>query len=264
MKPRQIDVLIEAGSAEFPIRIVVEARNKGRKLDVIAVDAFLTLLKDVQAHVGVMVCPFGYTRAAINQARNNDRDIYLEVLDLADLMDWQGPTAIPYSRGNGVSLIAPLGWVVDGSRQPGTLARLYERGRTQDQAIERGEFMYINFWTKADGTSDIPSLLDHQRQYLEKTPGALIEIADGINGRYKTRVRIFSRADHPEFCEITGFVEYDDFILMCVSLGPPEKRCENLRRTRFVMESALPMKVDVVSNLSQAGPASPPASRERS
>jgi Restriction endonuclease len=85
-KLRQIDVLIETGSAEFPIRIVVEGRNKGRKLDVTAVDAFLTLLKDVQAHVGVMVCPLGYTAAALNQARNNDQDVYLEVLNLAELM----------------------------------------------------------------------------------------------------------------------------------------------------------------------------------
>ena len=38
---RQVDVLIEAGSAELPIKIAVETRHLGRKIDVGHVEGFL-------------------------------------------------------------------------------------------------------------------------------------------------------------------------------------------------------------------------------
>jgi hypothetical protein len=160
--------------------------------------------------------------------------------------------------------MAPLGWVVDGSKQSGSLARMYERGRTQEEAIRSGEFMYINFWTKIEGTSDLQNLLDHQKKYLEEASVARIKLVDGIRSCYKTLVRYYTRLDYPNLIEITGFVEYEDFILMCVLLGPPARQRENLRRVRFVMESALSMKVEVVNTISPTDPASPQPEPEHS
>jgi hypothetical protein len=244
--PRQIDVLIETGSAEFPTKIVVEARYFSRKLDVKHVEAFLTKLKDVRAHVGVIVSPLGYTSGAEKLAKNNSQDVYLEIFTLAELKEWQGPTAIPYSRGNAVSIIAPLGWVVDGSKQDGSLARIYQRGLSQSEAIRRAEFMYINFWTKIEDVSNIPELLAYQWQYLKIAPNAVRVLLPGIQSRHETQIRLFSRSDHPEILEVTGLVDCGAFILMCVCIGAVAKERENIRRTRFVLESALPIKLQVL------------------
>lgn len=47
---RQIDILIEEQASDFDFRIVVDAKHRGRKLDVGDVEEFLGLVRDVEAH----------------------------------------------------------------------------------------------------------------------------------------------------------------------------------------------------------------------
>ena len=170
------------------------------------------------------------------------------MLNPAELKAWQGPVAIPYSRGNGVCLMAPLGWVIDGSKEQGVLARMYPRGKTEQEAIHDAGWMYLNFWTKTEEVADISGLLDDQWRYLSTADGANAEIMPGIRSSYNTQIRCYSRLDQRELIEVTGLVEFDRFILMCVTLGCPARKLEIIRRTRFVMESAFPMKVNVVAS----------------
>ena len=60
---RQIDILVEDQASDFLFRIVVGAKYRGRKIDVGDVEAFLGVLRDVEAHTGVMVALEGYTPA---------------------------------------------------------------------------------------------------------------------------------------------------------------------------------------------------------
>jgi restriction endonuclease len=238
---RQIDVLVETHSLDFPLRIVVEGRRHKRRIDITAIEAFVTKLKDVQAHVGVLVSPAGYTSGAKAAAKAAGADIYLETLTPAELKAHQGTVAIPYSNHNAACISAPLGWIVDGSKEPGTLARLYRRGLDQQSAIEKREFMYINFWTKTHEVGTLPQLLDHQAIYLRKCPSPSIMMQATPKRKEPTAIRRFTRADYPHTVELTGFVEFEAFILMAVLIGPIDQLKESLRRVRYVIRTAIPM-----------------------
>ena len=65
---REVDVLIETTHQSFEIKIVVEAKNYTRKVDIGTVDAFLTKLNEVNGNVGVIVCALGFTSGAAKAA----------------------------------------------------------------------------------------------------------------------------------------------------------------------------------------------------
>jgi hypothetical protein len=64
-RSRQIDVLIEARhDTDNTRRIVVDAKNRKRKIDITDVESLLGLMADVNATHGYLVAPAGYTSAA--------------------------------------------------------------------------------------------------------------------------------------------------------------------------------------------------------
>ena len=87
---RQIDLLIEEQALDFAFRIIVDAKHRGRKIDVGDVEAFLGMMQDVEAHTGMMVALEGYTPAAINRAYYDNLDVVLDVLSLDELKAFQG------------------------------------------------------------------------------------------------------------------------------------------------------------------------------
>jgi hypothetical protein len=183
---RQIDLLVEERSSDFAFRIVIDAKYRGRKIDVGDVEAFIGLTRDVEAHTGMMVALEGYTPAAVNRAHNDDLDIILDVLNLDELKAFQGPTAIPYSGEYGAWIAAPFGWVMDATKRPNMLASIYQRGRTFEEAVRSDEWMYINFWKKkGDLVDSLESLLTYQSGYMLSEPaGSEIQITEeGKNQR---------------------------------------------------------------------------------
>ena len=69
-RSRQIDVLIDARhETDNTRRIVVDAKNRKRKIDVTDVEALLGLMKDVNATHGYLASPSGYTKAAEKRAQ---------------------------------------------------------------------------------------------------------------------------------------------------------------------------------------------------
>lgn len=73
---REIDVLIEAQHKSFDIKIVIEAKNYSRKVDIDVVESFVTKLGDVGGNLGIIVCPLGFTDGAMKTAEMNDIQLY--------------------------------------------------------------------------------------------------------------------------------------------------------------------------------------------
>jgi hypothetical protein len=68
---RQIDVLIEARhDTDFSRRVIVDAKQKKRKIDVKEVEAFRGMMDDVEATHGYLICPSGHTKAAERRAQS--------------------------------------------------------------------------------------------------------------------------------------------------------------------------------------------------
>lgn len=244
---RQIDLLIEEQASDFAFRIVVDAKHRGRKIDVGDVEAFLGLTRDAEAHTGMMIALEGYTPAAINRVYHDDLDVILDVLNFDELKHFQGVAAIPYAGEHAVNIAAPFGWVVDATRQEGMLAALYQRGLTFEEALRNQELMYINFWNKKDKeVKTLESLLEFQKAYmLRDSPGAEIQFLEGVQSQQvgaKTLIRRFKKKTYPT-PEYTGFVDFEDFIFMCVLFSPEQLERKNLRKLRFVLRGAFPMKI---------------------
>lgn len=244
---RQIDLLIEERASDFAFRIVIDAKYRGRKIDVGDVEAFIGLTRDVEAHTGMMVALEGYTPAAVNRAHNDDLDIILDVLNLEELKAFQGPTAIPYSGEYGVWIASPFGWIVDATRRPNMLAAIYQRGRTFEEAVRYDEWMYVNFWKKkGDLVNSLESLLTYQSGYMlsESTGSEIQIIEEGKNHRTSARtiIRRYRKTGYPA-PEYTGFIDFDDFVFMCVLFTPEALERKNLRKLRFILRDAFPMSV---------------------
>ena len=92
---RQIDVLIEARHVpDDRHRSIVEAKRLARKMHVKDVEALLGMMDDVGARFGYLVCPTGYSDAALRRAQDTVR-ICLIPLDRIANFD---PTAWPECR----------------------------------------------------------------------------------------------------------------------------------------------------------------------
>ena len=226
---------------------MVDAKYRGRKIDVSDVEAFIGLTRDVEAHTGMMIALEGYTPAAVNRAHNDDLDMILDVLNFEELKTFQGFAAFPYSGDRGVSIAAPFGWIIDATQRPGILATLYERGLSFEDAARNKEFMYIAFWDKRnDAVNNLDALLKYQEGYmLEGSPDAEILLLERARNRRvgaETLIRRFKKKGYPT-PEYTGFVDFENFIFMCVLFTPEGQERKNLRKLRFVIGDAFPLTI---------------------
>lgn len=99
---RQIDVLIdERHNTDNRQRIIVDAKARNRKIDVTHVEAFRSLMEDVEATHGYLVCPLGYTPAAIRRAQEavSLRLLPLDRLENFDPSTWPKCLALGCRNG---------------------------------------------------------------------------------------------------------------------------------------------------------------------
>ena len=73
---RQIDLSIRYRIVDIEMLIVVQAKDWGRKADVKVVDEFKSVIKDVRAQKGILICNAGFTKAAINYAKKERIELY--------------------------------------------------------------------------------------------------------------------------------------------------------------------------------------------
>ena len=189
----------------------------------------------------------GYTPAAVNRAHNDDVDMILDVLNFEELKAFQGFTAIPYAGDQGVWIVAPFGWIIDATKRPAMVATLCERGLTFEDAAKKEEFMYVTLWDKRNKeVNSIDALLKYQEAYMREgsTDAEILILEKARNRRVgaETRIRRFKKKTYPT-PEYTGFVDFEDFIFMCVLFSPESLERKNLRKLRFVIGDAFPMTV---------------------
>ncbi len=94
---RQIDVAIRTTVAGHNVLIIVDAKNHSRPLDVNAIGAFASVVRDVRASKGVLVCNSEFTSTAVEYAAGLGIDL-CTVHDAA-------------SKSWGMTLRFPLLWI---------------------------------------------------------------------------------------------------------------------------------------------------------
>ncbi len=68
---RQIDVSIRWSDGANSYLTIVQAKDHGRRADIKVVDEFLSVIRDVKATGGILICRSGFTQSAHTYARNS-------------------------------------------------------------------------------------------------------------------------------------------------------------------------------------------------
>jgi hypothetical protein len=91
-RSRQIDVLIDLRhDTDNSRRIIVDAKNRKKKVDVKDVESFRGLMEDVNATHGYLISPAGYTKAAERRAQTS---VSIRIVPLDHMEDFD-PSAWP-------------------------------------------------------------------------------------------------------------------------------------------------------------------------
>ena len=266
---RQLDILVEECVAGRLVSIVWDGKYFSRKIDVGEVEEFTGLVRDVGANKGILVTNVGYTAGALKRAQSEEWDIELDILTPAELGRFQAKCAMPYSGSWSVFLLAPFGWVVDGSRSPGwvvddsgspgplPLAVMYRRGLCSITHAQREtELMYVNFWHKRNETDTLNNLMAQQETDLKGCYPGEVEVTYPPSAmsrqNQETRLRLarISSEAGNVLLEYTGFIDFPGFIFFVVLLTKETTAMRNLRKLEYVVEKVLPMSI--VHNSSSA------------
>ncbi|MNK11851.1 Restriction endonuclease [compost metagenome] len=73
---RQIDLSIRSRITNTDLLIIVQAKDLTRKADIKVLDEFRSVIKDVRANKGILVCAMGFTKKAIEYAKKQSIDLY--------------------------------------------------------------------------------------------------------------------------------------------------------------------------------------------
>jgi len=90
---RQIDISIRSSIAGHDILVIVQAKDQKRKVDVNVVGEFASVLQDVKASKGILICNAGFTKSAREYAKNVKIDL-CSAYDSSSI-DWQKELKIP-------------------------------------------------------------------------------------------------------------------------------------------------------------------------
>lgn len=244
-RSRQIDILVEFPSSSKDQTIVVDAKKYARKVDVQAVESFISMLDDVSITNGILITSEGYTESALNRAHFGRPDLDLDIFSLKDLLKYQGLGAIPYSGRKALILPAPMGCVIDAEKGEGYLAAIYLRGLSKKEALKRFELMYLNFWHKDESAQSISALLEFQRRNTLQSYTGLRESSLPAPNRKdlrETRIRLV-KADQIPGLELTGFLDCGQFIAFLVCLTDERLQLRNIRKMRQLLQTAYPIEV---------------------
>lgn len=248
-KERQVDIYIEQSIGGRSIKIYVECKYYNKNIDVKTVESFIAMASDLQADVGLMVTEKGYSNTALKRAHYNTEEIELDILSLADLKYMQGHMAFPYAGDNAALLLSPFGWVIDANKRPGSICTLYQRGLSFEEAMQRKEIAYINYWDRHKEGESLDDLLKIQDEGIRdnaKSHGLnVIEITyleTEERDDARTTIRIAEIEKYPGI-ELTGFIEFQDFIFFCVWFSDPINLKRNIRKLKIMLRMTLPLKI---------------------
>lgn len=115
---RQIDVSIKATIEGHEILEIIQLKNWKRKASFTAVDAFASVVKDVRATSGILICKSGFT----SQVKKYAKNIGIKLLNLhdAESQDWNLEIKIPVLWTEYSLILHPFSFKFVGSILPGT------------------------------------------------------------------------------------------------------------------------------------------------
>jgi tetratricopeptide (TPR) repeat protein len=243
---RQIDILIESEVAGYEIKIIIDCKYFSRKIDVKQVESFCSMLEDVDAHQGVLITNKGYTKASINRAYYGNDKIELDIINFDDLHDYQTFATLPYVGHFSVIVSAPFGWVLDLKDRINSNATLHQRGITLKEAQKRQEWMYMQFWKIKSPDFAIEQLIEIQNTNILKIDpktkfiyNSLVKRKDGL----KTKIRI-AEVNLYHAIEVTGFIQFKDYIFFIVLFTLKELLNKNLRKLQYILQVAKPCEIN--------------------
>lgn len=248
---RQIDILIEDYVAGNRIRIVVDGKYFNKPVDVKSVESFIGMLRDVDAHKGLLISQKGYSKAALARAYNDPNDIELDILNFEELEHYQGFGGLVYSGEHGAVVAAPFGWVIDATRRHEHLATFYQRGLTLESAYKKSEWIYVNIYSKDKEIPDLQSFIKHQEEMIKDSfPNAKFKYDKTVKrDKEETLLRTITIDTYPT-PEYTGFIDFPEFILFCVLFTPDELKNKNIRKLENIISLATPFKINDKTNKS--------------
>jgi hypothetical protein len=253
-KDRQVDIYIEEVVGGKSIKIFVECKYYNKTIDVKTVESFISMASDLQADIGLMITEKGFSKTAIKRAHYNPSEIELDILSLSELKEMQGFMAFPYAGENAVLLLSPFGWVVDATKREGFICTLYQRGLSYEEALIKKEIAYINYWDRHKNGEDLNRLLKIQgdgiRINANKHGIKVIEIRyieTEERNDAKTIIRYAEIEKYPGI-ELTGFIEFKEFIFFCVWFSDELNIKRNIRKIKTMLKMTLPIKIKTMAH----------------
>ena len=105
--------------------------------------------------------------------------------------------------------------------------------------------MYLNFWAKDMAAASVEQLVAQQNKQMNSAYTSLsISMQEGparSDGKH-TLIRT-AMSDELPCTEITGHIDFDDFIPFFVLFTIPELASKNIRKLKHVLSASLPIHV---------------------
>jgi len=248
-KFRQIDILIEENVEGVTITWVVDCKLYNIKVNVKQVESFISMVDDIGADKGILITEIGYSQAALNRAHFNPQHIELDIYSLKELKSvFHGTIAIPYAGENGAIIFSPLGWIIDAAKRNGSICLLYQRGFVLEDVGVSREVAYVNLRDRKASGESLSDLIAIQEQDMrDNLPVKSITYQESVKRTdSRTLIRKADIAGYPGL-ELTGFIEFPDFIFFCVWFTPENTIQRNIRKLEFVMKTAMPVNVKQIN-----------------
>jgi len=230
---RQIDIVVTATQ-----QVAVDCKCYRRKVDVKHVETFLGMLDDLGISHGVLVTTRGYTKAAFSRAKNDPRNIDLQILSPDRLSEYQHIGApLIWKDSVGIFLECPDGWVTDsdGNSRRGFLVAMYPLGHSLESAQRHAEFLYGNILRKGDCQSLDEVAAPHEANILKDAPESTFRyrhllLTDQRDVERSSLLRTATISNIKFGVEHSLYTDYQTHVLLLVLLSPPgeEDRTESL------------------------------------
>ncbi len=240
---RQCDVIIRQKIKGVEYVTLVDAKYYSKKIDVKAVDSFISMSKDINADFGILVTPIGYSELAYNRAENDTSSILLDILTLKKLKQFQGYYAIPYAGDNGVILSPAFGWIIDATQKFNMVASSFRIGFDFDQAFKEKEFIYFGFWNTVREPLSAKRLLENQVELIsEKSQVIESKIEQFQENSKNLFLRKTITRDYLAV-EYACALEYEGFIFFGILISPENRESVNRHKLIQMVARTIPVQL---------------------
>lgn len=240
---RQCDIIVRQQINDVEYVTLVDAKYYSKKIDVKAVESFISMANDINADFGVLVTPHGYTELAYNRAENDKSTILLDILTLKKLKRFQGYCAIPYAGEHGVILGPAFGWIIDTTQRHGMLATSYRIGFDFNAAFKEREFIYFGFWNTKKDPISATKLFENQVELISERSKIIESDIRQLDFNSRTLTLRKTTVQNYLAVEYACAIEYDDFIFFGVLISPENRESVNRQKLVQMVSRTLPVKV---------------------